>query len=429
MKRAFAILLFPLLVFSKSAGATGGSTKYLNGFWLQNSSFVRTEKIVRNGRFSVEGNEQIDNVVDLKGGYVIPSLGEAHNHNLQNCHLVPDFAKAYVEQGILYSAQLFATDPALASCKSLFGKAAVPSVAFARIGVTSSTGHPIGFARDSARAANLDLSFDQITSGMLIADSRRELEEKWAALPDKRTDFVKVILIDAVNSARNFLDPSLNGYNGVTPEVLRAVVRQAHESNLRVIAHVDTAEDFAFAVDAGVDTIGHLPGYRIEEGKRIEDYRLSEVTVSLAARRNIAVIPTMAAASYYLQVHPEATGDIRDNYMRNLKLLKRFKVTVLTGSDRFEGSVIDEIRALATTGLFTPMQLIEMSAVASPRWMFPNRKVGCLENGCEATFNVYDRNPSLYVRILANPQIVVRMGDALKNIRLKRRTRVDAQKP
>lgn len=401
------------LIFGTSGLASADAVRYTNGNWFNGVSFSQKDVVVRNGKIVTEDHSAT--VFDLRGAYVIPGLAEAHNHNLQNCYLAPQMAQAYLKRGILYSAQLFASDPAGLQCAMLFEGTSAPSTAFARIGVTSSTGHPIGIARAGAKEAGLDMSFDELTEGMLIADNVADLQRKWKQFRATKTDFVKVVLIDEVNGAANTKRPELNGFNGVQRDVLLALMPLARTAGLRVLAHVDTAADFRLAAEAGVDTIAHLPGYRLSKGSNIDQYRLSEEAAKTAANNGVAVIPTMAASSYYLAAHPSNAAAVAELYAHNLRLLKKYQVKLLTGSDRFEGSVLDEISTLSRTGLFQPAELIHMSASTTAQWMFPKRRIGCLEQGCEASFSVYESDPLKDLANLSKPYLVFKHGTAVAN--------------
>ena len=414
MKSSFVVSICTLaLLIGAAQPAAAETVRYANGHWFGGETFVKRDVMVRDGK--IVAGEQVTKTVDLRGGYVIPGLAEAHNHNLQNCYMAPQMAQGYLKRGVLYSAQLFASDPASMKCAALFDGRTAPSTAFARIGITSSTGHPIGIARAGAKEAGMTMSFDQLVEGMLIADSASDLQRKWPQFATTRTDFVKVVLIDTVNAARNAKRPDLDGFNGVTPDVLSALVPLARSAGLRVVAHVDTADDFRLAVEAGVDTIAHLPGYRIAKNQCVADYRLSDKVVKGAAAKGVTVIPTMAASAYYLAAKPGDAPAVAGLYADNLRMLRKHKVRLLTGSDRFEGSVVDEIKALAATGLFQPAEIINMSTVATAQWMFPRRRVGCLEPGCEASFNLYEQNPLQELARLSTPVLVVKQGDMVVN--------------
>ena len=406
------IVCFASLV-SFAQVASAETVRYINGHWFSATHFVKRDVAVRDGM--IVSASDAAKTVDLRGGFVIAGLAEAHNHNLQNCYMAPQMAQAYLKRGILYSAQLYATDPAALQCAPLFETRAAPSTAFARIGVTSTTGHPIGIARAGAKEAGMNMSFDELTEGMLIADSVSDLQRKWTHFKTTRTDFVKVILIDGVNASRNANNPKLDGFNGVTRDVMTALVPLARGAGLRLIAHVDTAADFKLAVEAGVDTIAHLPGYRIAKSHDVEDYRLSDEVVKAAAAKGVAVIPTMAASAYHLAARPADAAAVAGLYSHNLGLLRKHGVKLLTGSDRFEGSVLDELDALAGTGLFQPAELIKMSTLTTAQWMFPHRRVGCLEKGCEASFNVYAQDPLQDLARLAKPVTVVKQGATVVN--------------
>jgi predicted amidohydrolase YtcJ len=51
------------------------------------------------------------------------------------------------------------------------------------------------------------------------------------------------------------------------------------------------------------------------------------------------------------------------------------------------------VTALETTGLFSTDELIAMWAVQTPQWLFPDRQLGRLAPGYEASFLVLEREP------------------------------------
>jgi imidazolonepropionase-like amidohydrolase len=69
-------------------------------------------------------------------------------------------------------------------------------------------------------------------------------------------------------------------------------------------------------------------------------------------------------------------------------------VRLAIGSDAYRDDSVAEVTYLATLGVFTPLQLLRMWSEATPRAIFPQRRVGCLDDGCEASLLVLDADPS-----------------------------------
>jgi imidazolonepropionase-like amidohydrolase len=63
------------------------------------------------------------------------------------------------------------------------------------------------------------------------------------------------------------------------------------------------------------------------------------------------------------------------------------------GSDQFGSTASGEYRALAASGIWSPRELLRLWYEATPRSMFPHRRIGRLEPGYEASFLVFQSNP------------------------------------
>lgn len=77
----------------------------------------------------------------------------------------------------------------------------------------------------------------------------------------------------------------------------------------------------------------------------------------------------------------------------NLKLLAEHGVTLAIGSDDPSDTSLKELESLRGLGLFDDGALLRMWLQATPRPIFPGRKIGSLEEGFEASFLVLDGNP------------------------------------
>jgi imidazolonepropionase-like amidohydrolase len=174
-------------------------------------------------------------------------------------------------------------------------------------------------------------------------------------------------------------------------------VELAHAAGLRVSVHVETAADFHVAVEAGVDEVNHLPGFRPEADVPIDRYRISESDAARAAEKGIVVVTTVSALIETVEGMPPEQAAVAARYrglvMANLETLSRNGVKIAIGSDRYEKSSLDEALALSRLGVFENADLLQRWTRETARTIFPDREIGCLGEGCEASFLVLEANP------------------------------------
>lgn len=96
---------------------------------------------------------------------------------------------------------------------------------------------------------------------------------------------------------------------------------------------------------------------------------------------------------------------MRTQYAHNIGLLRRAGVPLLLGSDRFGDTAVTEAAALARSGLFSNLELLRMWSVTTPRAIFPERRIGALRDGYEASFLVLGGDP---LADFANTRRIVR---------------------
>ncbi len=156
---------------------------------------------------------------------------------------------------------------------------------------------------------------------------------------------------------------------------------------MRITAHIDTGPDFHYAVAAGVDEIAHMPGRRQPEVIRVADARL-------AAERGVTVITTLMLSTKIAEDYPAWYERVMEQHRTNLQRLKTAGVTLAVGSDfTFRDTSRREALLLHELGVFTNLELLKMWSENSPHTIFPDRKIGHLEEGYEASFLVLIGNP------------------------------------
>jgi imidazolonepropionase-like amidohydrolase len=206
-----------------------------------------------------------------------------------------------------------------------------------------------------------------------------------------KPDFIKTILSHSQSFARRRETPTLFGYNGLDPQLMPRIVKQAHAAGLRVSSHVMSAADFAVAVRAGVDEINHLPGLRFEQGTDEADYLITPEDAKRAAKQGTVVVTTANLAKF--SAKGEALAKVQSAQRKNLQLLKQNGVRLAVGSDNYATTSVAEAMYLKSLDVFDNAELLRMWSVTAAQTIFPRRKIGHLREGYEASFIVLRANP------------------------------------
>jgi len=397
-----ALMLWVAAACGRAAPAPAGPPVYelRNGRWLGEDGFVAGKRFTVGGRIATRRPERVDSVIDLEGRWVVPPFGEAHNHNVD--YSTPartdSLIARYLRDGVFY-----AKNPGNLprGRDSLAGRVNVPrgiDAVFANGLLTATGGHPTSlYLRNLSRGAMTAADGD---GGFLwVIDSLPDLRRKWPRILAGRPDFIKTVLVHSEEFARRRSDTTFFNWRGLDPALLPEVVRRAHAAGLRVSTHVETAADFHAAVGAGVDEINHIPGFRGDEHAQLPDpapYQVTPGDARLAARRGVWVVTTLGGAASFDPAGPDSTRRRQFDRLaaRNLRVLRDAGVRLAVGSDAYRDDSVGEARYLATLGVFDAMGLLRLWSQNTPRAIFPTRRVGCLDDGCEASLLVLAGDPS-----------------------------------
>ena len=370
-------------------------TEFVNARWLVADTFAYGSRRVAGGRFVPTTSAPPAARIDLHGAWVVPAFGDAHTHNLDG-----DTATiaAYRREGVAYVQVLTNTPGGRARVAPALAGPGTLDAVYANGGITSTYGHPmlayepramgIGWAEFRERREEVCASRLMEEKAYWFVDDAEDLDRQWGRILATRPDLLKIFLLGAdehpdVPECRHL------GLTGLAPAIARQVVRRAHEAGLRVWAHVNTAADFALAVDIGVDGIAHLPGYVfrvVDPEERREDYLIDDATARRAAASGVVVTPTVSLISLYAPDDSVKQEEARSILRENLARLIEHGVPIAVGSDSYGRTAWAEVEALAGTGLWTPGELMLAWSRTTPRAIFPGRRIGELVPGAEATF-------------------------------------------
>jgi hypothetical protein len=360
---------------------------FRNGQWWDGTAFHRATVYAVDGRFTFKKPQRIDRSIDLENTFVLPPFGEAHNHNLTSPGLVKEMGPIYLREGVFYAKMQSNLPHFTGVIRHRLNRRDSVDVTFANGPLTATGGHPValrhmllergvypGFTKESLE-----------TQGYFLIDDKRDLESTWPTILEFRPDFIKTVLVASEEYEKRKDDASYFGRKGLQPELLKDIVALAHDHDLRVSAHVNTARDFHHAVAAGVDEIAHLPG---SHGPEL----IPAADAELAAKKKIVVVTT-ACLALRRRANEELFAKIRAAQIENLKLLHTSGVTLAIGSDEVEQTSRGEVAYLRELGVFDNATLIRMWSENTVRTIFPERRVGALREGYEASFIAVEGNP------------------------------------
>lgn len=380
-----------------------------NARWFDGRQIQRGNLYVENGVFVAKKPAKVNRKMDLRGQQVlINPLAEAHNHNLQTAWGWGQYAEKYIDEGVFYAAMLCGDPAGVAEVRPLAATPAAPDVSFVTACITSPDGYPLAavLPEPSAEAAAAQKQ-------IVLVDNPEQAVSDWPAIKARGGSWLRIVL---AHSERPELrqQPAMFGHLGLRPDTASQLTRLAHADGRRVVAHVETAADFDAALAAGVDVIAHLPGYANTLDEAPEVFAISETSAARAAHQHTAVITTTAATALFkLDAAPLAA--LREVQRANLAKLQAAGVQLLIGSDVFIGTARAELHALDDLGL-DRATVLRLATQDTPRALFPKRRLGCFEPGCEASFLLLGGDPLADLTQVDMPLLRVKQGRLLTRL-------------
>jgi hypothetical protein len=386
------------------------SYQFINGNWFDEKGFLRRSFYSVNGLLTSKKPAKVDEVVDLKNGFVIPPFAEGHNHWLEP-QRVDEYIQNYLRDGVFYVKDEANLPYIVSQFRDKLNRPTSVDFITALQGFTGSGGHPLEIIRQFKEMGVLPKEWterDFDGKAVMIVDDEKDIPSHWSQLLEGKPDFVKVFLNYSEQFGMHNDNPKKTGLN---PKFLPEIVRRAHEVGLYVSVHISTAVDFHNALIAGADEIAHLPFVDFDKELGKEHFLISEADAKLAAKRKVRVITTLGWLDADLGDSPQQREEARTQVViPNLRLLKKYGVKILVGSDQFRQTVVPEILLISSLNVFTNLELLKMSCEVTPQAIFPKRKIGFLRDGYEASFLVLDGNPLAAFKQIKNIRLRFKQG-------------------
>ncbi len=412
MKRNFYLGLILVFFAASNVFSQSKTYQFKNGQWFDGKTFKRQTMYSINGTFVKKKPTKIDESVDLQNGFVIPPFADAHTHNLDGNFNLEKMINEYLTEGTFYVQVLANYALGAKQARLVLNKPSSLDVIYANGGLTSTLGHPfmayepraMGFFNYADWEKNMDkIKLSRIGENQVywFLDSKADVDAKWEKFLAQKPDIVKILLLDAENYDKT-RNSGKAGDKGLSPEVAEYVVQKVHQANLRVYAHVETTADFRLGLKIGVDGFAHSPNYGWN-GK-IEDKPKNDLTladIKLAAKQKVFITPTANIGRIESTIYADGKEDLQtDRFNRVIERQKKLfnlmyknGVKIILGSDYYAKTLGVELWYLHDNKIFDNKTLLKIAVEDTPQAIFPNRKIGKLKDGYEASFLVLQSNP------------------------------------
>jgi hypothetical protein len=397
--------------------------EFRGGNWFDGKKFKKSTFYSIHGVFSNKKPDKIDQIINLNNQFVIPPFADAHCHHFDGAYNADQQIGMYLKEGVFYAKVQTDVRSGALEIKDKFNQPNSVDVSYAHGALTHTYGHGIeiyeslalGFYGDlklyEAKIPQIAASRIRENDAYYIIDNTKDLENKWQKILDGKPDFIKIYLLtseDFEEKRKNIPNIRL-GSIGLDPKLVPSIVQKAHAAGLRVSAHVDTATDYRIALNGGVDEMAHLPGYYVDFKENLEKYLLTENDVRETVKRKVWIIP---APIVFGEIDVNSREKTDNGLRLNLGLLKKYKAKLAFGSDRYGSTPLDDVLHLQKLGVFSNLELLRIWVEDTPQTIFPNRKIGKLKEGYEATFITLTENP------LTNFEAVRKVGLRFKQGKL-----------
>jgi len=397
---------------------SGQTLHFSNAKYYDGAQFVEGDLYSVDGQFQIEISTEPDTVIDMQGSYLVPPLAEGHTHNLDRTWQMNSIVPKYLNEGVFYAQVLTNKVSGRRAVEDKFASPSTMDVRYSNAGITSTLGHPFGayepyvqgFGTREAQREHYDellQSRGDEGNSYLFMDNLGEAIGKMDDFLATDPQLVKVYLL---NTERydSLTNNAYYGDSGLQPSVVAYVVERAHDAGLEVYAHINTAYDFEVALRCGVDAFAHMPGVGYS-GKE-EDYEQNYVSDSLlqvALDQDVAITPTLVIGSYRSRTDEEQKKYI--DFQRDfVQRFVRGGGRLLIGSDIFNSTLSAELEYWIDNAFFTPQELLRLTTEVTPQAIFPDRKIGRIAPGYEASLIALPRNP------LEDPSALLEVGLKVK---------------
>lgn len=359
--------------------------------------------------------------VSIHDTFITPPFGDAHTHHFDGPYTVDAHIDLGIRSGAFYAMTMTAQGSQVAMIRERLRGPGNVDVSSSMGAITGPDSHPIEiyealalgaytFEDQVARADEIRASSLVADDAYFIVETEDDVRTKWPLLLASRPDHIKVYLRSSERYDEGFGKWGPGG--GINPELLPMIRRLSRDAGLRMAVANSSIGDFRASLHAEADMITHLPCYQDTSNEKSGPYfdidTAEECLISKDEARR-AASQQMISTLIVTEWAKERPDEQIEWEKSNINALKEAGAPLAVGVNAYGATLTDGMIAGVKKGFLSAVELLRVASLDTPRAIFPRRRVGCLDVGCEASFIGFEKNPIEDITAIRN--ITMRLKD------------------
>lgn len=386
----------------------------------------------------VDKNESIDGyqVIDVKGGYILPGLINMHVHlpangkpkkkqadnkklvklitsNKLTNYLGVKICEGYAKQELLGGVTTIRTVGGISNYDTKIrdlvneGKVVGPRIIASNMAVSVPGGHMAG-----------SLAYE--------ATSPKEAEEFVEKIAQDKPDLIKLMITGGVMDAEVVGEP---GVLRMSPDIVKAACDKAHSLGMKVAAHVESPQGVKVALENGVDSIEHGAKHDDEMMKLFKSKNAFQISTISPALPYALFDRNISHATYEQQENGKV---VMDGIIDLAKECLKEGIPVGLGTDTGCPYVTHydmwrELYYFVKYCGVTPMFAIYSATLLNAKLAKIDSYTGSIESGKMADIIVCPKNPLENLSYLRQLSYVIKEGSVIANPKPKKMKEVEIE--
>jgi imidazolonepropionase-like amidohydrolase len=409
------------LCFTPVAADDGSATtRYAGGRVFDGEQFrVRDLCVQANKLVACPSAPDVEIRVD--GAFITPPFGDAHTHHFDGPGTLAWHTSMAIESGAFYAMNMTASTRQVALIRDRLGGPGNVDAISSTGGITGPDSHPAeiyealalgaySFEDQLRRADEIRASRKVADDAYYVIESAEQLARKWPVILAGKPDFIKVFLRSSERYDEGFGKWGPGG--GIDPRLLPLIRERASAAGLRLAVANSSIGDFRASLEAKADIITHLPCYQDSSQDPASPYydtnTADECLISPAEAERAAAQGLFAVLIVTEWAKDRPVEQVQWE-RQNTGRLRAAGVRLAIGSNAYGSTLTEGLIAGMEKHFLPPAVLLRIATMESPSLIFPDRRVGCLDAGCEASFIAFAGNPLEDAQQLGN--IILRLKE------------------
>ncbi len=395
-------------------------TRYAGGWVFDGNRFQMRDLCVRATELvTCPSSPVVETRVD--GAFITPPFGDAHTHHFDGPGTLAWHTSIAFESGAFYAMNMTAMTSQIPLIRDrLNGPGNVDAITSTG-GITGPDSHPAeiyealalgaySYEDQLRRADEIRASRKVADDAYYVIESAEQLALKWPVILAGKPDFIKVYLRSSERYDEGFGKWGPGG--GIDPRLLPAVRERSSSAGLRLAVANSSVGDFRASLEAKADIVTHLPCYQDSSQDPASPYydtnTADECLISTAEAERAAVqgLSVVLIVTEWAKDRPAEQVQWE---RQNVDRLRAAGVRLAIGSNAYGSALTEGLIAGMEKRFLPPADLLRIATMDTPSLIFPERRVGCLDAGCEASFIAFAGNPLEDAQQLGN--IILRLKD------------------